>query len=74
MGKSKPKENNNRFLDHGAMQDNIPGVKGIGEKKGQNVGRQFGSIENVYDNIDQVKGAMKEKLLENKEMAFISKN
>ena len=57
----------------GDAVDNIPGVKGIGEKGAKMLIRQFGSIENIYDNIDQVKGAMKEKLLENKEMAFISK-
>jgi DNA polymerase-1 len=34
--------------------------------------RQFGSIENIYENIDQVKGAIKDKLIEHKEMALIS--
>ncbi len=57
----------------GDAVDNIPGVKGIGEKGAKMLIRQFGTIENIYNNIDQVKGAMKEKLLENKEMAFISK-
>ncbi|MEN9447194.1 MAG: polymerase [Bacteroidota bacterium] len=57
----------------GDAVDNIPGVKGIGEKSAKMLVRQFGSIENIYENIDQVKGAMKDKLLEHKEMAFISK-
>lgn len=57
----------------GDAVDNIPGVKGIGEKSAKMLVRQFGTIENIYDNIDHVKGAMKEKLLEHKEMAFISK-
>jgi DNA polymerase-1 len=57
----------------GDAVDNIPGVKGIGEKGAKMLIRQFGSIENIYANIDQVKGSMKDKLLEHKEMAFISK-
>ncbi|MBP6153545.1 MAG: DNA polymerase I [Chitinophagales bacterium] len=57
----------------GDAVDNIPGVKGIGEKGAKMLIRQFGSIENIYENIDQVKGATKEKLIEHKEMAFISK-
>ncbi len=57
----------------GDAVDNIPGVKGIGEKGAKMLIRQFGSIENIYENIDSVKGAMKDKLLEHKEMAFISK-
>jgi DNA polymerase-1 len=57
----------------GDAVDNIPGVKGIGEKGAKMLIRQFGSIENIYKNIDQVKGAMKDKLIEHKEMALISK-
>ena len=57
----------------GDAVDNIPGVKGIGEKGAKMLIRQFGSIENIYENIDQVKGAIKDKLIEHKEMALISK-
>lgn len=57
----------------GDAVDNIPGVKGIGEKSAKMLVRQFGSMENIYENLDQVKGAMKEKLIAHKEMAFISK-
>lgn len=57
----------------GDAVDNIPGVKGIGEKGAKMLIRQFGSIENIYENIDQVKGAMKDKLIEHKQMALISK-
>lgn len=57
----------------GDAVDNIPGVKGIGEKGAKMLIRQFGSIENIYENIDEVKGAVKDKLIEHKEMAFISK-
>ncbi|MEZ5025836.1 MAG: DNA polymerase I [Chitinophagales bacterium] len=57
----------------GDAVDNIPGVKGIGEKGAKMLIRQFGSIENIYENIDEVKGATKEKLIAQKDMAFISK-
>ena len=57
----------------GDAVDNIPGVKGIGEKGAKMLIRQFGTIENIYENIDEVKGAMKDKLIEHKEMALISK-
>ncbi len=57
----------------GDAVDNIPGVKGIGEKGAKMLIRQFGSIENIYENIDDVKGAIKDKLIEHKEMALISK-
>lgn len=57
----------------GDAVDNIPGVKGIGEKGAKMLIRQFGSIENIYENINEVKGAMKDKLIEHKEMALISK-
>lgn len=57
----------------GDAVDNIPGVKGIGEKGAKMLIRQFGSIENIYENIDEVKGAVKDKLIEHKEMALISK-
>ena len=57
----------------GDQADNIPGVPGIGEKTALKLIRQFGSLENIYQNIDQIKGKLKEKLLENKELAFLSK-
>lgn len=57
----------------GDAVDNIPGVKGIGEKGAKMLIRQFGSIENIYENINEVKGAVKDKLIEHKEMALISK-
>ncbi len=57
----------------GDQADNIPGVPGIGEKTALKLIRQFGSLENIYKNIDQIKGKLKEKLLENKDLAFLSK-
>ena len=57
----------------GDSSDNIPGVKGIGEKTALQLLQQYGSLENIYNNIDQIKGKTKEKLLLDKDNAFISK-
>jgi DNA polymerase-1 len=57
----------------GDSSDNIPGVKGIGEKTALKLLQDFKSIEGIYANIDQVSGKVKEKLLADKENAFMSK-
>ena len=57
----------------GDSSDNIPGVKGIGEKTALKLLQEYKSLENLYDNIDSVTGKTKEKLVADKEMAFISK-
>ena len=57
----------------GDASDNIPGVKGIGEKTALNLLHEYDTIENLYDNIDSVKGKTKDKLIEGKESAYFSK-
>jgi DNA polymerase-1 len=57
----------------GDAVDNIPGVKGIGEKGASKLIHEFDNVENVYKNIEQIKGATKEKLEANKQAAFDSK-
>lgn len=57
----------------GDASDNIPGVKGIGEKTALKLLQEFGSLENLYDNIEQVKGKNREKLEVDKDSAFMSK-
>ncbi len=57
----------------GDKSDNIPGVKGIGEKTALTLIQKYNTIENLYNHIDEVKGKMKEKLIEDKENAFFSK-
>lgn len=57
----------------GDASDNIPGVKGVGEKTALNLLNEYQTIENVYENIDKQKGKLKEKLVADKNMAFISK-
>ncbi|QQS37903.1 MAG: DNA polymerase I [Ignavibacteriales bacterium] len=58
----------------GDTSDDIPGVKGIGEKTAVPLIQEFGSIENLYANIDKVtKEGTRTKLIANKENAFLSK-
>ena len=54
--------------------DNIPGVPGIGEKGAKSLIQQFGSLEGVYESLDQVpKSAMRKKLEEHRDKAFLSR-
>lgn len=58
----------------GDASDNIPGVPTVGEVKARQLIEQFGSIENIYKNIDQVKNdRLRTALVENKEQAMMSK-
>ncbi len=57
----------------GDTADNIPGVPGIGEKTATQLIKEFGSIDQIYENIDKLKGKLKDKLIEYKQQAFLSK-
>lgn len=57
----------------GDPSDNIPGVKGIGEKTAITLLSQYGSIEGVYEHLEEIKGAVKEKLARDKAQALLSK-
>ena len=56
----------------GDTSDNIPGVKGIGPKTAQSLIDEFGNLDNIYKNIDNIKLSLKNKLVENKDDAFMS--
>lgn len=58
---------------HGDTSDNIPGVYGIGEKGAKTLINQFGHLEDIYAHIAEIKGKTQEKLIENQELAFLSK-
>lgn len=58
----------------GDSSDNIPGVKGIGEKTALDLLHKYDSLEGVYEHIDEIKGKLQEKLIEGKESAFMSKD
>ena len=58
----------------GDKSDNIPGVDGIGEKRALDFIRKYGSIENLYDNLDDISGKKTKENLENNEaVAYMSK-
>ena len=67
-----------QFIDYlaitGDSSDNIPGVAGIGPKGAQKLIEQFGTVEKIYENIEQVSSvSIKEKLIMSKEKALLSK-
>lgn len=58
----------------GDQSDNIPGVPGIGEKTGLKLLKEYDTIENIYENIENISGKkLKENLIENKHLAFLSR-
>ena len=61
----------------GDTSDNIPGVPGVGEKTALKLIQEYGSIENLYKKIeegkDDLKGKQREKIIENKDLAYLSK-
>jgi len=58
----------------GDSSDNVPGAPGIGEKRAKDLIAKYGSIEGVYDHIDELKGKQKENLIEFKDQVFLSKD
>lgn len=57
----------------GDASDNIPGVKGVGEKTALKLLEEYQTVDNVYEHLDELKGKLKEKLETDKENAFLSK-
>lgn len=75
--REKYKVTSDQFIDIKALKgdasDNIPGVKGVGEKTAVKLIDTYGSLEGVYEHIEEQKGALKKKLVQDKEMAFLSR-
>ena len=57
----------------GDSSDNIPGVKGVGEKTAITLLDEYQDLEHIYENIEKIKGAVKQKLEADKEKAFLSR-
>jgi len=57
----------------GDNADNVPGVRGVGAKGAQKLLREYKSLEGIYEGIDNIKGALKQKLLDGKNDAFFSR-
>jgi len=70
-------ENVDQVIDMLGMQgdavDNIPGIPGIGPKTAAKLLKTYGSLENLLENTDQLKGKQKEKVEENRDLAILSK-
>ncbi len=58
----------------GDASDNIPGIKGVGEKTAVKFLKQYGSLENILANADDIKGSIGEKVRAGKEDALLSKD
>lgn len=58
----------------GDPSDNLPGVKGIGEKGAVKLLNQYNTLEGIYDNIENISGSVRDKLIKDKEMAFLCKD
>ena len=57
----------------GDTSDNIPGVPGVGPKRASELLQRFGSLEGIYDHVDEVRGKVGQNLAENKDLAFLSR-
>ncbi len=57
----------------GDSSDNIPGVKGIGEKTALKLLHEYKTLDGIYENIDKIKGSVHDKLLKDKENAYMSR-
>ena len=57
----------------GDSSDNIPGVNGVGEKTALKLIQEYGNLENLYENIDNLKGKLKENLVNEKDKAYLSR-
>ncbi len=66
-----------QFIDYqsilGDSADNVPGVKGIGKVGAEKLLKEYGTLDNVYAHIQEIKGATQKKLIDSKEQAYMSK-
>ena len=66
-----------QFIDYqsilGDSADNVPGVKGIGKVGAEKLLKEYGTLDNIYEHIDEIKGATQKKLIESKDQAYMSK-
>ena len=71
-------ENPKQVIDYlgmvGDSVDNIPGLQGVGDKTAKKFIKEFGSIENLLENTDKIKGKLREKIEANKDLGLLSKN
>lgn len=67
----------NQYIDYKALvgdnSNNVPGVPGIGKKTAQKLLTKYDSLDEIYDNTDNLKGKQKERIIENKDNAYLYK-
>lgn len=61
------------FALMGDSSDNVPGVKGVGEKTARKLLEEHGTLDGVYAHLDTVKGKLKERLQTERDMAYLSR-
>jgi len=68
----------NQIVDYlsliGDSSDNVPGVKGVGAKGAVKLLNKYNTLENIYENVDSLSKGVKTKLLESKDLAFLSRD
>ena len=66
-----------QFIDYqsilGDSADNVPGVKGIGKVGAEKLLKEYGTLDNIFANVKEIKGANQKKLIESREQAYMSK-
>lgn len=66
-----------QFIDYqsilGDSADNVPGVRGIGKVGAEKLLKEYGSLDNIYANVEEIKGANQKKLIESRDQAYMSK-
>lgn len=58
----------------GDSSDNIPGIAGVGEKTAVDLIEKYGSLDGIYENAEEIKGKLKEKVLASKDIAYLSRS
>jgi DNA polymerase I len=66
-----------QFIDYqsilGDSADNVPGVRGIGKVGAEKLLKEYGTLDNIYANVEEIKGANQKKLIESRDQAYMSK-
>src|SRR4029453_19306906 len=66
-----------QMLDYKALKgdtsDNIPGVPGVGEKTASSLLQQFGTLDGIYEHLDEVKGKLRDRHAEHRDPAFVTR-
>lgn len=57
----------------GDTSDNIPGIKGVGEKSATMLLQTYDTLDGIYENLAEIKGALQKKLIDGREMAYLSR-